>query len=437
MASTALPVPRPLHADRGARARRTPGRRARADQTPPGSRDAARRAHGARHRDRRAATIKGKPVRLHEAALDLHARGGLGASASQRLQQPGPDQERRATSSAPPTRSATRSTGSTSTTKNIAYFNSGNNPVRAEGTRPELPGARPQVRVARLQPRRTTAPLHAVRAAPAGDQPAATSRAGTTSRRAATARPTRNWGFTLGLPLEAARRPDQARASAARRKMTLLELIDAMEDGGTIDLRGAEVLPYVLTRARARQKDPRVRDAVGKLRAWAAAGAHRRDRDTRRRLRARRGGADHGRLVAAAGCGRSSSRRWARTLYERLERRHRPRQRAEQPRRAPGLGLPGRLVRLRDRRTCARCSAQRVRFSNLTAQDQTDAGAALLGCKKRHKEIARAGDSRPFILNTVISRKLPLFFHLICTPPPVSIAASTALRARLIKSCSN
>ncbi len=57
-------------------------------------------------------------------------------------------------------------------------------------------------------------------------------------------------------------------------------LVNAMEDGGTVDLRGQEVLPLLLqvmgTTAPA-GSDPRVQDMRNRLAAWLATAAHRRD----------------------------------------------------------------------------------------------------------------------------------------------------------------
>jgi acyl-homoserine lactone acylase PvdQ len=65
---------------------------------------------------------------------------------------------------------------------------------------------------------------------------------------------------------------------AGGRKMTLPELVDAMEEAATTDLRAEQVLPLALE-VLGTPDDPAVADAVGKLRAWVADGAHRRDRD--------------------------------------------------------------------------------------------------------------------------------------------------------------
>ena len=61
-------------------------------------------------------------------------------------------------------------------------------------------------------------------------------------------------------------------------KMSITELIDAMEDAGTVDLRATKVLPFAL-RMLGRPRAPQMRRAVATLRAWVKAGGHRLDRD--------------------------------------------------------------------------------------------------------------------------------------------------------------
>ncbi len=60
------------------------------------------------------------------------------------------------------------------------------------------------------------------------------------------------------------------------RKMTLAQLVQAMEEPATQDLRAIKVLP-ILLRAIGNPDDPALRSALGKLRAWSRAGSHRRD----------------------------------------------------------------------------------------------------------------------------------------------------------------
>jgi hypothetical protein len=68
------------------------------------------------------------------------------------------------------------------------------------------------------------------------------------------------------------------RGVRGKKKMSLVDLINAMEDGGTVDLRADKALPFAL-KVIGKASDPAVSAAVTKLRAWVRAGAHRRDLD--------------------------------------------------------------------------------------------------------------------------------------------------------------
>ena len=58
------------------------------------------------------------------------------------------------------------------------------------------------------------------------------------------------------------------------------ELVDAMEDAGTVDLRGSEVLRELLKVLKPKKvKDNQVKNALRTLKAWKKSGAHRRDKD--------------------------------------------------------------------------------------------------------------------------------------------------------------
>lgn len=61
-------------------------------------------------------------------------------------------------------------------------------------------------------------------------------------------------------------------------KVNLVELVQAMEDAATRDLRGAKVLPSMLD-VIGPQSDSRISQALGILSTWEASGAHRRDLD--------------------------------------------------------------------------------------------------------------------------------------------------------------
>ncbi|MDQ6745073.1 MAG: penicillin acylase family protein, partial [Actinomycetota bacterium] len=65
---------------------------------------------------------------------------------------------------------------------------------------------------------------------------------------------------------------DKLRAGAG--KVSLTDLVNAMGDAGTQDLRGTTVLPYLLA-VLGHPRDPALAQDVAELRAWLASGAHR------------------------------------------------------------------------------------------------------------------------------------------------------------------
>ena len=70
---------------------------------------------------------------------------------------------------------------------------------------------------------------------------------------------------------------DKVRAGTrGNSKMTIAQLVRAMEEPATQDLRGTKLLPTILD-AVGRPKQPALRKALATLRAWHKAGAHRRD----------------------------------------------------------------------------------------------------------------------------------------------------------------
>ena len=62
--------------------------------------------------------------------------------------------------------------------------------------------------------------------------------------------------------------------------MTLAEVVDAVEDAATVDLRGDKMLPWALKVDRARRPTRSCATRSAMLRAWRRAGAHRVDRDS-------------------------------------------------------------------------------------------------------------------------------------------------------------
>jgi acyl-homoserine lactone acylase PvdQ len=70
---------------------------------------------------------------------------------------------------------------------------------------------------------------------------------------------------------------DRVRAATrGKGKMTIVQLVQAMEEPATQDLRGYRLLPTVFD-AIGKPKSPQLREALAELRAWHKAGAHRRD----------------------------------------------------------------------------------------------------------------------------------------------------------------
>ena len=62
------------------------------------------------------------------------------------------------------------------------------------------------------------------------------------------------------------------------RKMRMSDLVQAMEEPATQDIRGVKLLPTLFT-AIGSPSDPQLKSAVRELRSWRAAGSHRRDLD--------------------------------------------------------------------------------------------------------------------------------------------------------------
>jgi len=77
-----------------------------------------------------------------------------------------------------------------------------------------------------------------------------------------------------------------------------------------------------------------------------------------------------------------------------------------------------------------------VGVGDLAAQRQAYTRSAGLGGEKRDEQIRRAREPRPFVIDPDLYI-FSIFRQPICTPPPVSSAASAALRNRLISSWSS
>jgi Penicillin amidase len=166
--------------------------------------------------------------------------------------------------------------------KHIAYFNSGQNPVRAPHTDPLFPswagdawqGLHPaaQMTPASLTEEQTPESAHPQTV----DQTYITSwnnKQAPGYNDAATGQEYASvWRSQL---LDGNLNPQLA---AAGGKLTLADVVNAMANAGTQDLRGVEVLPYAL-QIIGHPSDPTLAGAVNELSAWVASGAHRINRE--------------------------------------------------------------------------------------------------------------------------------------------------------------
>jgi acyl-homoserine lactone acylase PvdQ len=158
--------------------------------------------------------------------------------------------------------------------RHIAYFNSGNNPIRAKGTTGQLPMA------STMQWRNFNPDLNTADYTPFSQHPQVIDQPTITSWNN---RQAPGYAGADSNVFSSVYRSQMLDRQIARRlkgghKLTLPELVDAMEVAGTVDLRGMTALPLAL-RVLGTPKDPALAAAVRTLRAWAAAGAHRIDRN--------------------------------------------------------------------------------------------------------------------------------------------------------------
>ncbi|MHB8693203.1 MAG: penicillin acylase family protein [Solirubrobacteraceae bacterium] len=166
--------------------------------------------------------------------------------------------------------------------KHIAYFNSGLNPVRAPGTNPLFP-----TYSSNAWPGLTGAPLMTPaslveRDTPQSAHPQTVDQSFLTSwnnkqapgyNDAATGQQFSSIFRSQLLDLNI-----QHYLDGGRHKLTLTDVINAMGNAGTQDLRGVEVLPWAL-RVIGTPGDPALATAVSELRTWVASGAHRINRE--------------------------------------------------------------------------------------------------------------------------------------------------------------
>ena len=159
--------------------------------------------------------------------------------------------------------------------RDIAYFNSGNNPQRARGVTGQLPMP------SRLEWRgfdadRSTAAYTSFAKHPQAinGQPYITSWNNKQARGYAGADTNLFSSVFRSQMLDS--EIDARIAGAA--KIDMAGLVEAMGEAATTDLRAEQVLPLAL-RALGTPAQPDLAEAVAKLRAWVADGSHRRDRD--------------------------------------------------------------------------------------------------------------------------------------------------------------
>jgi acyl-homoserine lactone acylase PvdQ len=157
--------------------------------------------------------------------------------------------------------------------QHIAYFNSGNNPVRADNVNTFFP-LHARFEWKNFDPNRQISSY-----TPFEQHPQVIDQDFLTSWNNKQARAYRGSDTNVFTSVYRSQPLDDRirRGIAGARKMNLAGLINAMEDAATVDLRGDKVLPTALTILGGNHPDPEVRGAVNKLFAWAASGAHRRD----------------------------------------------------------------------------------------------------------------------------------------------------------------
>ena len=157
----------------------------------------------------------------------------------------------------------------------IAYFNSGNNPVRARRTSTHFPVS------GQFEWRGWNPDLWSASYTPNAKHPQVVDQAFLANWNNKQARGYRagDDNFAYGSTYRSQSLSDRIRrGTRGSAKMSLVELIDAMESAGTVDLRATKVLPWAL-RVLGKPRDPQMRRALATLRAWVRSGGHRLDRN--------------------------------------------------------------------------------------------------------------------------------------------------------------
>jgi hypothetical protein len=158
--------------------------------------------------------------------------------------------------------------------EHIAYYNSGNNPVRAKGVNHDFPTS------AKFEWRGWNPDTWQARFTGFDAHPQAVDQDYLVNWNNKQAKAYRSSDANAySSTYRSVQLEDRVKAGIANgRKMTLPELVDAMEEAGTGDLRAYVDLPLAL-RVIGTPKDPALRAAVAELSAWLKAGGQRRDKD--------------------------------------------------------------------------------------------------------------------------------------------------------------
>jgi len=160
-------------------------------------------------------------------------------------------------------------------TKDIAYFNSGDNPVRARNVSHNFPTR------ARFEWRGFNPELNTFSRARFSEHPQTINQSYLTSWNNKPARAYRasDDNYAYGSVYRSEPLDDRIlKRTRGRRRMSLEQLVDAAETAGTVDLRADKVLAFAL-RILGRQRDPELADALSVLRAWRRTGSARLDRN--------------------------------------------------------------------------------------------------------------------------------------------------------------
>jgi acyl-homoserine lactone acylase PvdQ len=161
--------------------------------------------------------------------------------------------------------------------RDIGYFNSGDNPVRAPG----VSHAVPNWGTGEFDWRGFKSTNHTASYTPFAEHPQVVNQSYLTSWNNKQAPGYRasdgQWGYG---PLYRSQMLDLRveQKIAGGRKTNLAEMIDAMEDAGSVDLRGERAAIWML-RVIGQPTEPALADAVRTLKIWLFKGSHRRDRD--------------------------------------------------------------------------------------------------------------------------------------------------------------